>query len=138
MLDLRCPLYRVLTVAHGILEPLGKLIVGFAVQFSARTFLVEPAPLLEEERHVSSYTLVAYGDHPFPFHGSSTSSTLAADYDPVNASQLKPSYVFQQRLDGKETHRCWRRLQIWDSCQTVTLVLDADAPPNVSCGSGKL
>src|ERR1019366_3054186 len=96
---------------------------------------MESAPLFEEERHASSRTLVANRERPFAFHGSGTSSTLTANNDPVNASQFEAPQILQQRFDGKETHRRRRRLQLWDSRQTVSLVLDADAPPNMLGGS---
>src|ERR1035441_8485219 len=126
-LHLSSPPEMLIGNGNGVPESLRELIIGSTVQHPAGPLLLEPTPLLEEERHTSASTPVADRNHPFAVHGPRASSALSANNDPVNTVQNQSPQVLQQRLDREETHGCGRRLQVRDSGQAVLPVLDAHA-----------
>jgi len=57
---------------------------------------------------------------------------LATDDDPVNAAQVDPPEVFQQRLDGQEANVRIHLAQVRDARNPVPLVFDRHPKPNIS------
>ncbi len=112
--------------------PRRHVIVGSTFQRSPELFLLNAAPLLEEERHVCSRALLSDVEDPRSVHLSSTSATLAANNDPVQPSKIQLTEVFEQRFDGKEPQRRWGFLYLGDPRNAELLILDARAPPDVS------
>jgi len=64
------------------------LVPRLTVQYPTGLFLVLPAPLFEEERHVGLEALVAEVCGPWLGHRTCAGAGLAANYHPVNALEV--------------------------------------------------
>ena len=64
-------------------------IVRFAFEFSPGLFLVDPAPLLEEERNFGLFAFLPDVRDPIFFHRTRTGAGLAADDNPVDFRQVQ-------------------------------------------------
>jgi len=60
------------------------------MQFAARRFLANAAPLLEEERNACSGALALDGFNPLPPHWARPWAGFAAADHPMDAVKLKP------------------------------------------------
>jgi hypothetical protein len=87
--------------------------------------------LFEEKWDTGGAALIANGNHPLFFHGTSPWATLTPHDDPMDAGKIKLAEVFEQRLDGKKANCSGCGLQMLDAWQAVLAVFNADAPPNV-------
>jgi hypothetical protein len=105
------------------LKSIWKAIVGLAPKRPSRSLLAHTAPLFEEERNVSGFTLFANRKNPILFHRPRARSALAADDDPGDAIQRQLPDVFEKRFHGEETDRCGRCLKVRDSWETVPTIL---------------
>ena len=105
--------------------------MGLASQSSTIHFLAKAAPLFEEKRDVSVFTLLLDRKHPLFFHRPRAWTTLATDYHPRDPIERKDSNVFEEWLDGEEANCGGGILKVGDSRKTVFPVLDRNAPPNV-------
>ena len=106
-------------------------VVGFPVEPPTFPPLVDASPLFEKERNFARPALVSNGNYPLFFHGPRSWSALASHDDPMHPTKIQLPKIFQQWLDGEEAHRYSGCSQVLHSGQTVFLVLDAHAPPNM-------
>ena len=102
------------------------------MQQSSCFLFLEPAPLLEEERHLIPPTISFHSENPFFEHGPSTRSRLTANDDPVNVPQVERRHVFQKRFHGEEPHCHLRLPKMFDPRHAVFTILDRHAPPDVT------
>src|SRR5262245_16319298 len=82
----------------------GYLVPCSPLQLTACLFLVGTAPLLEEERHLGSFALIANVEHPFLAHRPGAGPRFATDDDPVDVLQVEIRYRPQQRFDRQESY----------------------------------
>src|ERR1019366_1312317 len=108
-----------------------QLVVGASPQHSARTALLDAAPLLEEEGDPPCTTIVPDGKDPRFVHGSGAWSTLAADDHPVDAVQGERAEVFEEWLDREKANSRPRIAEHVQAGEAVGAIFDADAEPYV-------
>lgn len=106
------------------------LVPGFAVERTAVLFLVDAAPLLEEEGHTGGQAGVADVRGPFGLHGSRAGARFTSNYDPVDALQIYIWNGTKQRLEGYELYRsrCLSEM-VYANCAVG--FFDSDAHPYV-------
>ena len=102
-----------------------------AVQLSPMPALLNPSPLLEEERHPRRAALVTKRDYPFALHWPGAWTTFPADNHPIDPSKVDASEVLQQGFDREKAHGSGSVSEQRNPRQTVLPVLDADSPPDV-------
>src|SRR5438067_11800395 len=100
---------------HEDIRALGNFIVGLAGESSARFFLAPAAPLLEEERDIRGFALIADAQDPLRFHGPCSRAAFATDDDPIDSFKIQRAEIFQQRLDGKEANNRRRAAEIFNA-----------------------
>ena len=93
---------------NGVLDYFWKLIVSPTAQFATRAGFADTTPLLEKERDSVNSALQVYIPDPFLSHWPGSRSTLAADNNPMNATQIHFPQVFEERLDGKKSDSRFR------------------------------
>lgn len=83
-------------------QTLRHLIPCASVERSARLFLVDTAPLLEEEPNTGVEALISDVTDPLRVHWPGARSGFAAHYYPIDAAQIELGKGPEKRLDGQE------------------------------------
>ena len=101
------------------------------VEYTSSRFRSEPAPLLEEERHVGFLALVADVAYPFDVHGPRAWAAFAANDHPVDAVEVEFSDRADERFDGEKPHGRGHILNVPDA-RFLGSILDRRAQPDVA------
>jgi hypothetical protein len=110
----------------------GNLIIGSAIQIPARLTFANAAPLFKKKWNFGFNASILDGSDPFLSHRASAISALPANDDPGNTSNIQCTEILQKRFDREEPNSGGSVLQMLYSGESVTTILDADAPPNVA------
>jgi len=106
-------------------------IVGPSVQPSTGLVLLHTTPLLEEEGNILTAALPENGKHPFLFHGPCPEAALAANYHPIDPTQIELSEIFEQRFDGQKPHPRGSLSQACNARNPISSVFNAHTYPNL-------
>jgi hypothetical protein len=88
--------------------------------------------LLEKEIYILLTANLQYVFNPRSGHGTGTPSALPPDDRPLHSRNIEASEIFKEWFNRQEFEGRRRGTKMSDARQAITLVFNANAPPNVA------
>jgi hypothetical protein len=89
------------------------------------------APLLEEEWHVDTHTLISHFANPFWLHRPGMMTAFAAYDDPIDVPQINRTEAFQEGFDGQESYSRSRMPEVGNARDPKFAVFYGHTQPDV-------